>query len=82
MFAQKNRQYFQLARKEYNANVQLKFYCFHQKCDDRFHEYSFADYNYEAEEIEIEDEENQNMMNMDDEEDEICIEGMEIENDK
>ena len=55
MFAKKNRQYFQLARKEYNANVRLKFYCFHQRADERFHRYTFADFNYEKEEVEIEE---------------------------
>lgn len=54
-FVEKNKQYFQLARKQYNADVQLKFYCFHQKCDDRYHQYTFADYTYKADEVELMD---------------------------
>ena len=33
----RNKVYFQLARKEFNSDVQLKFYCFHQKSEGKYH---------------------------------------------
>ena len=54
--AERNKVYFQLARKEFNSTVELKFYCFHQKLDGKnHHKYTVAEFTYNIESVDISD---------------------------
>lgn len=54
LYGKKNLIYFQLAKKDYKSDVDLKFYCIHNEIlMDHHHKWSSAEYNYKITEVEL-----------------------------
>jgi hypothetical protein len=51
--ARKNKIYYQLAAKDYKTSIELQFYCFHEKDNHEFHEFTTASYHHKIDEIHI-----------------------------
>lgn len=53
----KNEIYYQLARKDFKTDIELKFYCFHEKvANHSYHYFTCANFDYKIKTVEIEEE--------------------------